>query len=270
LLVDLGKAKRKALGRGLDSLLDVSGWNAANPLHPKDETGRWSERLPLTGKEALRAAPAFLDDDGLGSLNPEHKQGHIAWSEGHDPGWSEQDSARRVSAMEEYRGADFRNINRKLRGVHFEGTGGSKSDYLLGVEGYHKRLDALIEDLDALTRHSRLTDDVVVLRGTETGRGVFGDALNGDLTGFEWDEGAFVSTSADPAIVEYFTIAGLTLEIHVPRGTGAIVLSKDEYDRGWRQESGESEMLLERGLRFKVVSDTGPGNPRRLNVEVVP
>lgn len=277
--IDLAKARKRAPGV---PALDVAAWNKANPLHPKDSRGRWAKtpggsviklpkREPLQGDAALGNAPARLDDDGLGPLHPRHKPGRIAWRPGTDPGWTEEDSQRRVSAMEEYRGADFRNVNRKLRGIKFEGTGGAQSDYLLGVERYHQRLDALIADLDALTSASRLTDDVIVLRGTETGRGVFGDALDSNLEGFEWTEGAFVSTSTDPAIVEYFTISGLTLEIRVPRGTGAVVLSKKEYDRGGFEGvvTGESEVLLQRGLRMRVVSDTGPGSPRRLKVEVI-
>ena len=32
----------------------------------------------------------------------------------------------------------------------------------------------------------------------------------------------------------------------------------------------EAEILLERGLRMRVVGDSGPGFPRQLDVEVVP
>jgi len=219
------------------------------------------------GQAALDATPARLVDDGLGPRHPEHKRGTIAWSNG-DPGWSAEETDRHLTAMENYRAADFSPINKRLRGLPYQLS--SIDDEALGEEGFRRRIGEHIELLDEVMEHSRLTDDITVIRGTSTGRGVFGDALDGDLTGFEWTEGAYVSTTANPAIAEYFTITGLTMNIHAPKGTGAMALSGMTGERYGKPVEEEAEVLLERGLRMRVVKDSGPGIPRQLEVEVVP
>lgn len=251
--------------------MDVAAWNAAHPDHPKGPDGKWADvpgagvvkAAAKMGQAALDAAPAHLVGDGLGTLHPDHKRGTIGWSSG-DPGWSAEKSERHVAAMEGYRGSDFDGVNKSLRGLPFRAIHQDDAD--LGEEGFRRRIAEQIELLDEVMKHSRLTDDITVIRGTSTGRGIFGDALAGDLNGFEWTEGAYVSTTANPAIAEYFTISGLILNIHAPKGTGAMALSV--MTRNGRDD--EAEVLLERGLRMRVVSDTGPGVPRTLEVEVIP
>lgn len=273
---------RELVARELENLLrggTVSTWNAANPDHPKGGDGKWAE-VPgagvvsaakeiaeaVTGQAALDATPAHLVDDGLGPRHPEHKRGTIAWSTG-DPGWSAEETDQHLTAMENYRGADFSPINKRLRGLPYRLS--SIDDEALGEEGFRRRIGEHIELLDDVMEHSRLTADITVIRGTSTGRGIFGDALNGDLTGFEWTEGAYVSTTANPAIAEYFTITGLTMNIHAPKGTGAMTLSGMTGERYGKPVEEEAEVLLERGLRMRVVKDSGPGMPRTLEVEVV-
>jgi hypothetical protein len=52
------------------------------------------------------------------------------------------------------------------------------------------------------------------------------------------------------------------MRILVPRGVGAVELSNGDY---------EAELLLQRGLRMRIVADSGPGTrPRTLDVEVLP
>lgn len=218
------------------------------------------------GQAALDAAPAHLVDDGLGPLHPQHKRGTISWSTG-DPGWSAEETDRHLTAMENYRAADFSPINKRLRGLPYQFS--SIDDEALGEEGFRRRIGEHIELLDDVMEHSRLTEDITVIRGTSTGRGIFGDALDGDLTGFEWTEGAYVSTTANPAIAEYYTITGLTMNIHAPKGTGAMALSGMTGEQYGKPVEEEAEVLLERGLRMRVVKDTGPGMPRTLEVEVV-
>lgn len=217
----------------------------------------------VTGQGALDAVPAHLVDDGLGPLNPRHEQGEITWS-GSDPGWDAAEELDHLLALEYYRGADFRPVNKMLRGVPYRAT--SQTDVDLGPEGFKARLDRQVQLLDDVVKRSRLDGDVVVARGTETGRGVFGPALDGDLTGFEWDELGYVSTTANPKIADYFTSQGLIMDIRVPKGTGVVSLSGMKRADG---EEEEAELMLERGLRMRVVSDSGPGYPRKLEVEVI-
>ena len=53
------------------------------------------------------------------------------------------------------------------------------------------------------------------------------------------------------------------MTITVPAGTGAVQMSEIDH---------EAELMLERGLRYRVVADHGvdDGGVRRLDVEVLP
>ncbi len=164
-----------------------------------------------------------------------------------------------------YKGTAFDNVNGLLRreqGAIPEGD----PDGPLGF--YHDITGAI----DSVMAQSKLTSDVAVLRGVANAQEAFGEAFARDLTGAEWVEHAYVSTSADPTISRLFagrTTAGAMLRIRVPKGTEAVQLSGDEYG---------SELLLQRGLRFRIVGDTGPltqdpgkaGPVRILDVEVIP
>lgn len=274
-VIDLSKRKR-AIREAVRSGLDVAGWNAGNPLHPKDERGRWSDRPVLKGESVMDSVPARLADDGLGDLNPHHVPGSIEWTKGNKPRWSKLRSAEILHSMERYRGADFGALNKKLRGMPYRNSSAE-------FEGQPARFEQFIErlqkDLDTVIGASRLPEPIEVWRGTATGRGVFGSAVDNDLTGFEWTEGAYVSTTANENVADDFTITSLLMKIRVPAGTGAVALS------GWSRQAGpgdwftddgqmireEAEVLLERGLHFRVVSDSGkdPGGKRILEIEVV-
>lgn len=135
---------------------------------------------------------------------------------------------------------------------------------------------AMVEDLDAATEMSRLSNHAVVYRGIRDPRTVFGDAWNDDdVTGLTWTEDGFLSTSADERIAGWFTGDdqvtsfeerlgnAVVLTIVAPRGTGAVRLS------GW--DTGQAELMLQRGLTLRVVRDEGVDSSgiRRLDVEVV-
>lgn len=238
--------------------------------HDQSDHGRKGPNLPSgsgsapkTGQAALDAAPAKLRGDSLGPANPRHVRGDIEWEEGTDPGWTDAEANDRVVALEEYRGADFDPINKRLRGIEPQRILQKYPEDPAEFDSYLQRQTEL---MDSVLDASKLADDVTVTRGTSTGRGVFGDAVDGDLTGFEWTEDAYVSTTANPEIAEYFTISGLTMDINVPKGTGAVALSEIKRPNG---DNDEAELLLQRGLRMRVVEDSGPGYPRKMKVEVV-
>lgn len=227
--------------------------------------GEWIVNIDLDSRperyrhETMDKVPAVLVDDGRGPQDHLKGPGEISWSSGR-PDWSEEEHRNHLDAVEAYRGGDFRPINRTLRGANID-------FYDEDPEEGMRRIAEQVRLLDDIMNHSRLTDDVVVVRGTATGRGVFGEALNGDLVGHEWTEDSYTSTTANPDIAADFTISGLTMNIRVPKGTGALVLSGMTIDDGF---DDEAEILLERGVRMRVVSDTGPGMPRQLEVEVLP
>jgi len=122
------------------------------------------------------------------------------------------------------------------------------------------RTKTTVRQMDRVMARSKLPDDVEVWRGATSGRAIFGDRMDGDLTGFEWDEVTPLSTAADRRVAEEY--AGmfdtpepvLLMRILAPEGTGAVTMS------GWGSGSAldeQSEIVLERGLSPRVVTDHG-------------
>jgi hypothetical protein len=234
------------------------------------ETPTVQERFgrAATGQQALDAAGVRLDSTaGTGAYDG--TPASIVWQHGSAEDWTPQEADQHGAVLEGYRGADFRHINLRLRGTMSQRTidtvGGDDPDAFLSG------LDVKVASIDDVMDRSRTDQDAVAWRGTFSGRGVFGDAIKGDLTGREWTEDAFVSTSAseDMAAEGFARGHGLLMRILIPSGTGAVAMSPlgggdDDL------ENDEAELLLERGLRFRVVSDSGPGDGiRRVDAEVI-
>lgn len=225
---------------------------------PRDRKGRWSDRegnapsapsAPAAKPKAEKAKPERAKPSTPGEVLRAAPKDVEAES-----GSRKVDKAG-AAALERYRGKDFTTINGELRG-------GKQS----------AKTKATVDQIDRVMAESKLDDDVVVHRGIGDIERVFGAAAKKKLVGAEWQDDGFQSTTADAGIAERFTIgeqgkrASAVMKIRVPKGTGAIQLSDDRY---------EAEMLLERGLRLRVVSDTGPWRRgqkgfRTIEVEVVP
>lgn len=162
-------------------------------------------------------------------------------------------------AYTEYRDLSFIPINRALRG-------GDPAAEIDGAWAPRTQVNVWVSNMDEAMNSSRTTQSMVTYRGVQRGSAMFGDRLDGNLEGMEWREDAFVSSSTDPNIANDFAAEAndpsqaVVMRVLVPAGTGAVQLSGDEY---------ESEALLERGLKMRVVRDNG-GTPRQIDVEVVP
>lgn len=249
----------------------LAGYDAVlagyDPKQPRDRKGRWSDREgnapSAPSKPSAPSAPAkpSADDKPKAAAPKAAKAMTPAATLAAAPKDVEADSGpRKVSkagtaAIERYRGKAFSEINGDLR----SGKMSAKTR-------------ATVEEIDKVHAESKLADDVVLHRGIGNVEAVFGPAAKKKLTGAEWTEQAFQSTSADPAVAERFTIsedgkrAAAVIKMRVPKGTGAIQLSDERY---------EAEVLLERGLKLRVISDTGPWRRgqkgyRTIEVEVVP
>lgn len=123
---------------------------------------------------------------------------------------------------------------------------------------------ANIASIDRAMREGPVVQrDTLVYRAVR-GEGPFGvsaEKLQGsDLTGLTWRDDAFVSTGVDN-----WAGNGTMMRILVPPGTRALSYTKRLDD---------DEIVLDRGLTFRVVADHGPKEGSRtvkiLDVEIVP
>jgi ADP-ribosyltransferase exoenzyme len=234
-----------------------------DPDQPRDRKGRWSDReggapsAPSTsrgGGKAVPVAGSRPKPSPAKVMTPEATLGAAPKDVEADTGSRKIDKAG-IAALENYRGKAFTEINGDLRSGKLSA-----------------KTKATVEQIDRVHAESKLTEDVVLHRGIGDIERVFGAAAKKKLTGAEWNDDAFQSTSADADVAERFMIGeggrrtAAVMKIRVPKGVGAIQLSDARY---------EAEMLLERGLRMRVISDTGPWRrgqkkPRTIEVEVVP
>ena len=148
-----------------------------------------------------------------------------------------------------------------------------QSNFFVAVNGQLRQqmelgplVSKTVAGLDSAMALSTLPRDVSGWRGISDARALFAGREAGDLTGFEWRELAYSSTTVDERVARSFAIAGdrpVMMRILAPRGTQALRIG-DYYD--------QAEVLLQRGLRFRVVADRGisPTGVRLLDVVVVP
>lgn len=123
-----------------------------------------------------------------------------------------------------------------------------------------------IDNIDEAMRGSTLNQEVLVYRGMRDASRMFGDRINSDMTGLEWKEESYVSTTAFEGKTKNF-ISGSSLpnrilmRILVPAGSHAVEASGT---------SKEAELLIDRNTQYRVVADNGVGEDgiRRLDVEV--
>jgi hypothetical protein len=158
-----------------------------------------------------------------------------------------------ASFLRQYKGTAYANINEVLRREKGNLPGTFGFDYYREATGV----------LDKVMTRSATRSEAVVYRGISSGEAVFGPAWEQRLVGAEWTEHAYVSTSAveQTALDLFHQPGGAVMRLLVPKGVGAVQLSGPDY---------EAELLLQRGLRMRVVADSGPGtHPRRIDIEVL-
>ncbi|MCX4470463.1 hypothetical protein OOK41_09105 [Micromonospora sp. NBC_01655] len=203
----------------------------ARPAAAPTHAERWA--AGATGQDALDAVPA--------GLARRAERGDVVLSR------SQRD------ALREYESSYYAAINGQLRS---------------GEVG--PRVRRIVDRLDAGMAASRARRDLAVWRGITNGQRLFGDRLDGDLGGFEWREDAYLSTSAEERVAKDFTYQGaggansVVMRLVAPARVGAMHVSGT---LGF----GQAEVLLERGLRLRVVRDRGvsPAGYRLLDVEVL-
>jgi hypothetical protein len=130
-----------------------------------------------------------------------------------------------------------------------------------------------IHAIDEAMNVSKLTRPVVVHRGVQS-VAVFGQGDRADLTGVEFVERAYSSTTADPVVADEFygDGGGAILNILVPAGVGGIQLSRfgpKPPPGGYRPDSEEAELLIDRDLTYRIVGDRIVDGRRHLDAEIV-
>lgn len=148
------------------------------------------------------------------------------------------------------------------------------SAQMRGAEKMTPETRKRVKEIDAVMAESRLPEPILVYRGAERLGGVRPDEAIGEgrsLVGREFTDKAFVSTSTDAAHASWF--GGTVLRIRAPEGTPAIRMADR---KGTTRDQQESEILLDRGLTFRVMAQYGRGELKGdwggayvLDVEVV-
>lgn len=125
---------------------------------------------------------------------------------------------------------------------------------------------------DSIGFSEGVSESVVVYRGMHEDVFAGGGGVPKDLTGIEFSDKAFVSTSLDASVGGEFAARagerGIVMEIVLPKGTKA--LNMERWGAGT-----ESELLLQRDLKFKIVGDNrasgrDAGGMGTIQVEIVP
>jgi hypothetical protein len=159
------------------------------------------------------------------------------------------------SALNAYTGSSYTTINGKLNSL---------------PPGTKKTGSTQISSIDAAMAASPpLEGDVVLYRGFSSPETVFKSGKWNDVNvaGVEWSQRSYSSTSGQLSTAQGFaSYGGVVMRVIIP---------KDMKVRGINakggQHAGENEIILERGLRYRVVADYGKHDNRRyIDVMVVP
>lgn len=148
-------------------------------------------------------------------------------------------------ALGEYKGEAFYDVNSDLR------------EY-----GYSDVYDAQIEAIDSAFEKTKLDTPTTVHRGV--GYEMLDDFGGDDLSGSTIIDDAYVSTSLRRGVASAHADGGI-VEIRVPAGAQAIFMDRWKVT-GW---DSESELLLPRGSKFRVISDDTDPDNRKMVWELI-
>lgn len=230
------------------SVLTAAFWRSAD--HPRDNDGRF-RNIKVSGNAVFDAIPSSTWDytTPVGSIR----------------------GGKVKAALDLYGSGYFSTINGELRGKK------GKVSKLTGKPGLEPSqigstevLQSSVKDLDIAMAHSKLTEDVNVVRVIRDPSMVFGKTwkTDGDNTGLTWKDDGFISTTPDEDYARQYAGTGenVRLNLLVPAGTGALsLIQRDAGDAGDELR----QVVLNRGLTFRVARDNGVINGlRQLDVEV--
>jgi hypothetical protein len=253
-----GAAVKAAQKSGIGAKLDATDADRAKAAQRKAEREETLKRIaarktPMSAAKHSQVMSKTADEDDQAEM----LQAAPIGIDGLDSrGFKEGEK----EAADFYIGAGYTFVNASLRGQS-QATDKAKET---------------IEKLDAVMERSKLTEDVGVYRGLENGRKLFGDSFDGDLTGVEWKEKAYSSTTVNEDVADDFIgadsednddldpseLGPMKMRIVLPKGTPAMQAS-DVDD--------EAELIVGRNSNFRVIKDNGEDDSgvRVIDVELI-
>lgn len=143
----------------------------------------------------------------------------------------------------------------------------------------YRREEKTVTVIRTALDESVLPQPIQTWRGMFNSRSVFGEAWDNDLTGFEWDDLGFGSTTTVEEVVNSFNLKGdarpgkegdTKMKVSVPAGVKALQVST--HTQGSKENGAQAEIMLENGLTWRVVKDHGFNSEgvRELEVQVSP
>jgi hypothetical protein len=250
------------IGRETSTLPPITAafWKSSD--HPRAGDGKFIDvdGIDLTGFDG-RIATAARTPDAIRDVTPLEFGGFGRYR-------AKEPDPKIAHAVGIYMSGAFEDINgglRQSKGNPGKVTGSSSSP--TGVRGTTTVRGALT-NLDQAMTESKLRDDVVVSRGIINPEKVFGKLWSDDVTGLSWREFGFSSTSPNRNYARNYARDndGVMMNIVVPKGTGALFV---EEELGGEAGVTHHELVLDRGLRYRVVRDRGiVDGIRTLDVEV--
>lgn len=232
-----------------------------NPLEKRGRDGRWTKDGSLPGLPKLIGLPEDWTRE-----NPDPRYKSAANGEEALAQFKNIDSlpSPQRSSLAYYSDEGFYDLNRGLGRAAKRGE--APNTYLNSVD------EEALKHLDQATAPETRSKDVTLWRGMYGGPDKFGaDAWNGNMTGTEWTQKGFGSTSADFGVAAGFNrkimnpiLARVLLPKEVKVG-GINMVGKANKNRH------EAEVMLGRGVRYRVTADHGYNKQgeRVLDLEVV-
>lgn len=247
--IDWEGGRRERLGAGLSS--DVTFRRPPADGEPAAKVAKAAPAkvaTPAAGNIEARIQGAAKGRDAasvptVGYVGQPWEKGQISGLHG----LSDRKQEKISEAFGAYQTEDFAAVNDTLRGVD--------PQVVADRHGAAAAAQApgRVALLDAAFDQASLNRDVVLYRGTGSGRGILGDPATwgDDLTGRTWRDDAYSSSSASPEVASRFTRDnGVRLRVLAPKGTRAVRVASGPDDT-------ELEVVLDRGAQYRVVRDNG-------------
>jgi hypothetical protein len=232
---------------GSDWRANLANWEEL--LHPRDKNGRFTDVadhpdiqvITRGGDGGLHASGAVLTGQAAHDAVPKglYKRGTM--------------TPEQRESLTEYETGWFMAINQFLRKDMWGNPGKSREEQDVN------RIDTAMAD-------SPLPQPVQGWRGLFLARNLFGDQLDGDLSGFSWHEKGYGSMTTNEDVVRTFThgsphpdatpaVGAVKMRVHVAAGVHA--LGTSTHTRGSKHNGPQAELTLEHDLVWKVVKDHG-------------